>query len=55
LPPDIIQEIFIACLPTHRNCAVSATEAPALLGRIRGAWRAISLSTPQLWARLRVV
>ncbi|KAJ6544214.1 hypothetical protein B0H19DRAFT_898859, partial [Mycena capillaripes] len=49
LPLDIIQEIFIACLPTHRNCAMSASEAPVLLGRICSSWRAISLSTPRLW------
>ncbi|KAJ6478814.1 hypothetical protein C8R47DRAFT_631116 [Mycena vitilis] len=46
LPLDIIQEIFIACLPTHRNCVMSASEAPVLLGRICSAWRTISLSTP---------
>ncbi|KAJ7782578.1 hypothetical protein DFH07DRAFT_791200 [Mycena maculata] len=55
LPLDIIQEIFIACLPTHRNCVMSASETPVLLGRICGSWRAISLSTPRLWARLHVV
>ncbi|KAJ6544218.1 hypothetical protein B0H19DRAFT_894535, partial [Mycena capillaripes] len=49
LPLDIIQEIFIACLPTHSNCVVSAIEAPVLLGRICSSWRAISLSTPRLW------
>ncbi|KAF8138016.1 hypothetical protein K438DRAFT_1880932 [Mycena galopus ATCC 62051] len=55
LPLDIIQEIFIACLPTHRNCVMSASEAPVLLGRICSSWRTISLSTPRLWARLHVV
>ncbi|KAJ7030109.1 hypothetical protein C8F04DRAFT_1042753 [Mycena alexandri] len=55
LPLDIIQEIFVACLPTHRNCVMSAVEAPLLLGRICSAWRAISLSTPRLWARLHIV
>ncbi|KAJ7633450.1 hypothetical protein DFH06DRAFT_1337310 [Mycena polygramma] len=54
-PFDIIQEIFIACLPTHRNCVMSASEAPVLLGRICSSWRAISLSTPRLWSRLHVV
>ncbi|KAJ6538775.1 hypothetical protein DFH09DRAFT_1283160 [Mycena vulgaris] len=34
LPLDVIQEIFMACLPTHRNCVMSAREAPALLGRV---------------------
>ncbi|KAJ7258061.1 hypothetical protein B0H12DRAFT_1218305 [Mycena haematopus] len=55
LPLDMIQEIFVACIPTHRNCVMSATEAPILLGHICSAWRTISLSTPQLWARLHVV
>ncbi|KAJ7665888.1 hypothetical protein DFH06DRAFT_1040588 [Mycena polygramma] len=54
LPLDIIQEIFVACLPTHRNCVMSALEAPVLLGRICSAWRAISLSTPRLWASLHI-
>ncbi|KAJ7785670.1 hypothetical protein B0H16DRAFT_1506 [Mycena metata] len=54
LPLDIIQEIFVACLPTHRNCVMSAVEAPILLGRICSLWRTVSLSTPRLWARLHV-
>ncbi|KAJ7698995.1 hypothetical protein B0H17DRAFT_926902, partial [Mycena rosella] len=49
LPLDIIQEIFLACIPTHCNCFMSATEAPVLLGRICSSWRSISLSTPRLW------
>ncbi|KAJ7022738.1 hypothetical protein C8F04DRAFT_971230 [Mycena alexandri] len=55
LPLDIIQEIFLACIPTHRNCAMSASEAPVLLGRICSSWRSISLSTPRLWAKLHFV
>ncbi|KAJ7140813.1 hypothetical protein C8R44DRAFT_866503 [Mycena epipterygia] len=55
LPLDVIQEIFVACIPTHRNCVMSALEAPVLLGRICSSWRSISLSTPRLWAALHVV
>ncbi|KAJ7502626.1 hypothetical protein B0H11DRAFT_1989391 [Mycena galericulata] len=55
MPPDIIQEIFMACLPTHRNCVMSAKEAPVLLGRICSSWRTLSLSTPRLWSRLHMV
>ncbi|KAF8200048.1 hypothetical protein K438DRAFT_1823111 [Mycena galopus ATCC 62051] len=55
LPLDIIQEIFMACLPTHRNCVMSAQEAPVILGRICSSWRTISLSTPRLWSRLHIV
>ncbi|KAJ6586388.1 hypothetical protein DFH09DRAFT_1028589 [Mycena vulgaris] len=54
LPLDIIQEIFLACIPTHRNCVMSATEAPVLLGRICSSWRTISLSTPRLWSTLHI-
>ncbi|KAJ6504434.1 hypothetical protein DFH09DRAFT_290191 [Mycena vulgaris] len=55
LPLDIIQEIFTACMPTHRNCVMSAREAPVLLGRICGSWRTLSLATPHLWASLHLV
>ncbi|KAJ7196123.1 hypothetical protein GGX14DRAFT_673978 [Mycena pura] len=54
LPLDIIQEIFGACLPTDRNCVMSTSEAPVLLGRICSSWRAISLSTPSLWASIHI-
>ncbi|KAF8133055.1 hypothetical protein K438DRAFT_1884520, partial [Mycena galopus ATCC 62051] len=55
LPLDMLQEIFVACLPTDRNCVMSACEAPVLLGRICSSWRNISLSTPRIWARLHIV
>ncbi|KAK7001422.1 hypothetical protein R3P38DRAFT_3049036 [Favolaschia claudopus] len=55
LPPDIIAEIFLACLPTHRNCVMNVTEAPVLLGRICSSWRVRSLATPRLWASLHIV
>ncbi|KAJ7634616.1 hypothetical protein FB45DRAFT_470590 [Roridomyces roridus] len=55
MPADMMQEIFLACLPTHRNCVMDAREAPLLLGRICSAWRALSLATPRLWASLHIV
>ncbi|KAJ7753816.1 hypothetical protein B0H16DRAFT_763018 [Mycena metata] len=55
LPRDIIQEIFIACLPEDRNCVMSALEAPVLLGQVCSSWRTISISTPLLWASLHIV
>ncbi|KAJ7241476.1 hypothetical protein C8J57DRAFT_1359749 [Mycena rebaudengoi] len=54
MPLDIVQAIFVACLPTDRNAAMSATEAPILLGRICSSWRMLSLSTPRLWASLHI-
>ncbi|KAJ7062351.1 hypothetical protein C8F01DRAFT_128353 [Mycena amicta] len=55
IPIDVLQEIFVACLATERNCIMSASEAPILLGRICSSWRAISMSTPRLWASLHIV
>ncbi|KAF7357955.1 Tetratricopeptide repeat family [Mycena venus] len=55
LPLDILEEIFVACLPSHRNCVMSAEEAPVILGRICSSWRTISLATPRLWSRLHIV
>ncbi|KAJ7055795.1 hypothetical protein C8F01DRAFT_1318544 [Mycena amicta] len=55
MPNDILQEIFVACLPEDRNPAMSASEAPVLLGRICGAWRDLVLATPRLWAKIHIV
>ncbi|KAJ7879518.1 hypothetical protein B0H14DRAFT_1604359 [Mycena olivaceomarginata] len=55
LPRDIIEAIFMACLPTHRNCVMSAQEAPVILGRICSSWRTISYSFPRLWSSLHIV
>ncbi|KAJ7151785.1 hypothetical protein C8R43DRAFT_886645 [Mycena crocata] len=55
LPLEIIQEILTACLPTNRNCVMSATEAPVLLGRICSSWRAISITTPRIWSSLHII
>ncbi|KAJ7655920.1 hypothetical protein B0H17DRAFT_878178, partial [Mycena rosella] len=46
---DILQEIFAACMPTHRNCVMSARRLLSWAVHICSAWRAISLSTPRLW------
>ncbi|KAJ7488399.1 hypothetical protein FB451DRAFT_1227202 [Mycena latifolia] len=55
LPPEILQEIFIACLPTSHNAIMHTAQAPLLLGRVCSAWRTISLSTAALWASVHVV
>ncbi|KAJ7113229.1 hypothetical protein C8R43DRAFT_1242666 [Mycena crocata] len=54
LPDDIIQEIFLAGLPTHHNAIMSAHEAPLLLCRVCSVWRVLALATPRLWASLHV-
>jgi len=53
LPIELIQMIFCWCLPP-RNSAMSAKEAPLLLGRVCKAWKEISHSTPQLWSTLHL-
>nr|GAT59492.1 predicted protein [Mycena chlorophos] len=55
LPDDLLQEIFLHCLSAERNPAMSAVEAPVLLGRICGAWRLLVFSTPALWSRIHIV
>jgi hypothetical protein len=54
LPQELVQEIFLSCLPNDRNAVMSSSEAPVLLGRICKSWRQISLSTPQLWSSLHI-
>ncbi|TFK42143.1 hypothetical protein BDQ12DRAFT_732860 [Crucibulum laeve] len=54
LPHDVLQEIFVHCLPTSLNAAMNAKEAPILLGRICSTWRTSAYSTPQLWATLHI-
>ncbi|KAJ7062340.1 hypothetical protein C8F01DRAFT_1252163 [Mycena amicta] len=55
MPFDVLAEIFCACLPTERDCDMSASEAPVLLGRICSSWRTTSRSIPRLWASLQIV
>nr|GAT52617.1 predicted protein [Mycena chlorophos] len=52
LPPELIAEIFEACLPPYPLCPdihTSSTDSPLHLGHICREWRAIALSTPSLW------
>ncbi|KAJ7149772.1 hypothetical protein C8R43DRAFT_856842, partial [Mycena crocata] len=52
LPRDIVEQIFIACLPANHNAVMSAREAPLLLETVCRGWRGISRSTPALWTSL---
>ncbi|KAK7001467.1 hypothetical protein R3P38DRAFT_2649607 [Favolaschia claudopus] len=54
LPQEILEEIFIACLPTAHNAVMSSTEPPLLLGRICSRWRSIAFALPRLWSSLHV-
>ncbi|KAJ7701189.1 hypothetical protein B0H17DRAFT_976702 [Mycena rosella] len=55
LPDDIVRAIFVACLPSTRNPAMSGAEAPLLLCQICRSWRSIALTTPRLWASIHIV
>ncbi|KAJ7645170.1 hypothetical protein DFH06DRAFT_1477024 [Mycena polygramma] len=54
LPQDVVEEVFLACLPVHNDAVMNVTEAPLLLGRISSAWRSIAFAMPRLWASLHV-
>ncbi|KAJ6583963.1 hypothetical protein DFH09DRAFT_1433940 [Mycena vulgaris] len=54
LPQDILQEIFLSCLPTEWNATVDAREAPLLLGFICRYWRSVAHSMPLLWSGLHI-
>ncbi|KAJ6584007.1 hypothetical protein DFH09DRAFT_1144031 [Mycena vulgaris] len=53
-PQEILQEIFLACLPTTHNALIDPGEAPMLLGRICRLWRNVAYSTPTLWSSLHI-
>ncbi|KAJ6524682.1 hypothetical protein DFH09DRAFT_1189251 [Mycena vulgaris] len=55
LPEDIIRDVFVACLPSHRNPFIISNESPLLLCQICSDWRRLALSTPRLWAAVHVV
>jgi hypothetical protein len=53
LPPEILQEIFIACLDLDAENKISRYRGipmPLLLGRICSFWRTVALKLPILWA-----
>ncbi|KAF9009943.1 hypothetical protein BDQ17DRAFT_1273604 [Cyathus striatus] len=52
---DILEEIFLACLPVDRNPCMSIAEAPMLLTHICNSWRNIAHSVPRLWSAIHIV
>lgn len=54
LPPEILSEIFIHCLPADRFPVPSCTEAPLLLTHVSQSWRDLALSIPDLWSALHI-
>ncbi|KAJ7845575.1 hypothetical protein B0H13DRAFT_2095143, partial [Mycena leptocephala] len=55
LPPEILAEIFIHCLPTVQEFVTpDLTTTPLILCGICRRWRDVALSTPKLWTSLHV-
>ncbi|KAF7348304.1 hypothetical protein MSAN_01784100 [Mycena sanguinolenta] len=54
IPQDILQEIFLLCLPSKHNALIDPNEAPLLLGRISRHWRDVAYSTPMLWSSIHI-
>ncbi|KAF8870926.1 hypothetical protein BD779DRAFT_498205 [Infundibulicybe gibba] len=52
LPPEILEEIFLRCMPPGEWGSLSAYDAPWLLLKVCCSWREVALSTPSLWSRL---
>ncbi|KAF7325392.1 F-box domain-containing protein [Mycena venus] len=54
LPPEILAEIFIHCLPVSGLVTPDPAEPPLALCAICRWWREVALSTPRLWSSLLV-
>ncbi|KAJ7475229.1 hypothetical protein B0H11DRAFT_1728048 [Mycena galericulata] len=56
IPPEIMEEIFVFCLPDEEDGPLipDPSLAPLVLLNICKHWRSIALSTPRLWCSIRV-
>ncbi|CAK5283963.1 unnamed protein product [Mycena citricolor] len=54
LPIEIMQLVFVACLPTIHNALIDPAHAPLLLGRVCKHWRDVSRQTPRLWTSVHI-
>ncbi|KAF8149937.1 hypothetical protein B0H34DRAFT_624438, partial [Crassisporium funariophilum] len=55
LPTELLQEIFVLCLPCDKFIQPSPLQAPLLLTHICAPWRNICISLPALWSSLQTV
>ena len=54
LPVDILQTIFLQCLPSSHNALLSYRHAPLLLTHVCRQWRDLALGAPGLWASIHI-
>ncbi|KAF8149953.1 hypothetical protein B0H34DRAFT_731845 [Crassisporium funariophilum] len=52
LPPELLSEIFVHCLPEDTFIRPSPSQVPLLLTGVCSYWRNICVTTPDLWASL---
>ncbi|KAK7036409.1 hypothetical protein VNI00_011606 [Paramarasmius palmivorus] len=52
IPPEVWAQIFSLCLPETRYIPWDSKFPPFTLGRVCWRWRAIVLSTPELWSSI---
>ncbi|KAF9471808.1 hypothetical protein BDN70DRAFT_998480 [Pholiota conissans] len=52
VPYDVLQEIFIHCIPERPFEDFSWTEIPVVLCHVSSFWRYVALTTPKLWSHL---
>ena len=52
LPPEILGEIFMQCLPPETYIEAGTRTAPLLLMRVCRGWHKVALGTPRLWCSL---
>jgi hypothetical protein len=55
IPPEILAEIFIECLPKDEFLIPSANAAPMSVSQVCGQWRGVAVSTPKLWCSMKYV
>ena len=53
-PVDLVEQIFLQCLPTEHHPVISSSEPPLLLTRILKGWTRIALGIPHLWSSLHL-
>ncbi|KAK7448796.1 hypothetical protein VKT23_013526 [Stygiomarasmius scandens] len=54
LPPELLSQIFIHCIPSQHLPTRSNLEAPLLFLQVCRKWRQVTLDTPALWCGLHV-
>jgi F-box-like len=54
IPPEILTQIFLYCIPSEQFPIPSHNEAPLLLTRVSSYWRTLAINTPDLWSAFHI-